>query len=119
MILIVFGFLKKGFCFFLLGIVYETKALLYEEYEKLFVSHVSLFQSVSVCGGFSCTLFQFVTQLFRLSTTIHNLYDMCSSYGSPHFPCNMNQHDKVYTGSAKNCRENVERLESNQNVCQH
>lgn len=42
-ILIVFGFLKKGFCFFLLGIVYETKALLYEEYEKLFASHVSLF----------------------------------------------------------------------------
>ena len=34
----------------------------------------------------------------------NNLYDICSSYGSPHFPCNMNQHDKVYTESNLNCR---------------
>lgn len=43
--LIVFGFLKPRVSgvFFVIGIVHETKALLYEEYEKRFASHVSLF----------------------------------------------------------------------------
>ena len=45
MFLIVFGFLKPRVSgvFFVIGIVHETKALLYEEYEKRFASHVSLF----------------------------------------------------------------------------